>query len=62
MRQSEKDFGIITHLKQSSRHLEKRLNDLDYADDIAQNNKQEREKSRTRDHRIQVEDHDNEYF
>ena len=35
MRQSEKDFGIITHPRKSSRHPVKRLNDLDYADDIA---------------------------
>ena len=35
MRQSEKEFGIVTHPRQSSRHPAKRLNDLDYADDIA---------------------------
>ena len=35
MRQSEKDFDIITHPRKSSRHPVKRLNDLDYAYDIA---------------------------
>ena len=35
MRQSEKDFGIITYPRKSSRHSAKRLNDLDYANDIA---------------------------
>ena len=35
MRQSEKDFGTNTHPRKSSRHTVTRLNDLDYADDIA---------------------------
>ena len=32
---SEKDFGFITHPRQSSRNPEIKINDLDYADDIA---------------------------
>ena len=32
---NQKDFGIFTHPRQSSRHPAKRLIDLDYADDIA---------------------------
>ena len=35
MRESEENSGFITHPRQSSRILEQRLNDLDYADDIA---------------------------
>ena len=35
MKNSEKDYGFITHPRESSRLLIQRLNDLDYADDIA---------------------------
>ena len=35
MKKSESDFGFVTHLRKSQRHLERKLNDLDYADDIA---------------------------
>ena len=35
MKNSEKDYGFITHPRRSSRLLLQRLNDLDYADDIA---------------------------
>lgn len=35
IRKSEKEFGYISHQRQSSRNPEKKLNDLDYADDIA---------------------------
>ena len=35
MKRSEKEFGFITHLRTCRRNLDKKLNDLDYADDIA---------------------------
>ena len=35
MKNFEKDYGFITHPRRSSRLLLQRLNDLDYADDIA---------------------------
>ena len=35
MKNSEKDYGFITHPRRSSRLLLQRLNDRDYADDIA---------------------------
>ncbi|CAF4601742.1 unnamed protein product, partial [Didymodactylos carnosus] len=35
MRDAEGEFGFVTHLRQSSRMPEQRLNDLAYADDIA---------------------------
>ena len=35
MSRAEKDFGFTTHPRLGSRQPEKRLNDLDYADDIA---------------------------
>ena len=35
MKNSGKDYGFITHPRRSSRLLLQRLNDLDYADDIA---------------------------
>ena len=35
MNKSENDYGFITHPRKSSRYPQQRLNDLDYADDIA---------------------------
>ncbi|CAF4669482.1 unnamed protein product, partial [Didymodactylos carnosus] len=35
MRDAEGEFGFVTHLRQSTRMPEQRLNDLAYADDIA---------------------------
>ena len=35
MKKSKVDFGFVTHLLKSQRHLERKLNGLDYADDIA---------------------------
>ena len=35
MKKSEKDFGFTTHLRKSQRHQQRKLHDLDYADDIA---------------------------
>ena len=35
MKNSEKDYGFITHPRRSSRHLLQRFNDLECADEIA---------------------------
>ncbi len=35
MKNSEKEYGFVTYPKRSSRFPQQRLNDLDYADDIA---------------------------